>query len=300
MYVYVVLAVVFGLAWNSLRLLWKGGVWQKVTGGLLALFLALYAPWFYLTIHLRLFFLISAGAVFALGFLRKGEAVRATPRKGFGRFLWPALLALLNILWYTGTAPQPAGIAELSFPLKHGRYVVQQGGHGLPTNIFHVSARGASYAIDMVRLNRWGARANKPFSERLEDYAVFGDTVYAPLAGTVQNARSENPDNTPPRRERGPSNLNAVVIAGEDCTVFLGHLRQDGVLVQEGEVVRAGDPIGLVGNSGMSIEPHLHIQAHQRTDGPWWSAPPMLIRFDGEEYRLGQVIHPREVPIVAQ
>jgi murein DD-endopeptidase MepM/ murein hydrolase activator NlpD len=45
-----------------------------------------------------------------------------------------------------------------------------------------------------------------------------------------------------------------------DVTVY-GHM--DEILVQPGQVVRAGDTIALLGNRGQSTGPHLHFEVHQ-------------------------------------
>ncbi|CCH86826.1 Peptidase [Modestobacter italicus] len=42
-----------------------------------------------------------------------------------------------------------------------------------------------------------------------------------------------------------------------DVTVY-GHMQE--ILVAEGQVVRAGDPIALLGNEGQSTGPHLHVE----------------------------------------
>jgi murein DD-endopeptidase MepM/ murein hydrolase activator NlpD len=44
-----------------------------------------------------------------------------------------------------------------------------------------------------------------------------------------------------------------------DVTVY-GHM--DSILVQPGQVVRAGDTIALLGNRGQSTGPHLHFEVH--------------------------------------
>jgi murein DD-endopeptidase MepM/ murein hydrolase activator NlpD len=41
--------------------------------------------------------------------------------------------------------------------------------------------------------------------------------------------------------------------------VFLAHLKDQSILVKEGQNVRQGEIIGTVGNSGNSTAPHLHI-----------------------------------------
>jgi murein DD-endopeptidase MepM/ murein hydrolase activator NlpD len=53
----------------------------------------------------------------------------------------------------------------------------------------------------------------------------------------------------------------AVYIQHEngDVTVY-GHM--DSILVEAGQVVRAGDTIALLGNRGQSTGPHLHFEVH--------------------------------------
>jgi murein DD-endopeptidase MepM/ murein hydrolase activator NlpD len=45
----------------------------------------------------------------------------------------------------------------------------------------------------------------------------------------------------------------------------LGHLQKGSVFVQPGDVVKAGNVLGRVGNSGNCTEPHLHLHVQ---DGP--------------------------------
>jgi murein DD-endopeptidase MepM/ murein hydrolase activator NlpD len=63
--------------------------------------------------------------------------------------------------------------------------------------------------------------------------------------------------------EAGPSSGygNAVYIQHDngDVTVY-GHMEK--ILVEPGQVVRAGDTIALLGNRGRSTGPHLHFEVH--------------------------------------
>ncbi|MGY1808201.1 peptidoglycan DD-metalloendopeptidase family protein [Blastococcus sp. SYSU D00669] len=63
--------------------------------------------------------------------------------------------------------------------------------------------------------------------------------------------------------EAGPASGygNAVYIQHEngDVTVY-GHMEE--ILVQPGQVVKAGDTIALLGNRGQSTGPHLHFEVH--------------------------------------
>jgi murein DD-endopeptidase MepM/ murein hydrolase activator NlpD len=54
---------------------------------------------------------------------------------------------------------------------------------------------------------------------------------------------------------------NHVIITYQDRKILLAHLQQNSVWVRTGEQVRQGQPIGKVGNSGNTSEPHLHIHA---------------------------------------
>ena len=71
-------------------------------------------------------------------------------------------------------------------------------------------------------------------------------------------------------------------------------------MVKTGDSVKLGQPLALVGNSGFSLEPHLHIQAHKRsgTGLPWYREPQLFIEFDGRAYLLFEVIRPRRIHMV--
>ena len=58
--------------------------------------------------------------------------------------------------------------------------------------------------------------------------------------------------------EMGGNGRNIVLAHGQEITTQYAHLSK--ILVSEGEHVRKGQPIGLVGNSGRSTGPHLHYE----------------------------------------
>ena len=47
----------------------------------------------------------------------------------------------------------------------------------------------------------------------------------------------------------------------------MGHLKQGSVTVQVGDVVRRGQPLAAVGNTGHTNEPHLHLQVQDSPTG---------------------------------
>lgn len=269
--------------------------WDKIALALtLGGFVYLYGAWVFISIYLKYFFALCF-TVYLVGVLFNTNKI-ITQRSLAGRIsnLFFALVFFtLNILYFTGTTGNPE-TADLSFPFKKGRFFVFQGGKGLPTNVFHYSFRGAVYAMDLIELNKFGNRANHIYSRRLEDYDIYGDTVYSPSSGYIVQAYDDNPDNIPPERKRGPHNVNNVLIRSNSFYVFLGHFKAGSLLVKAGDSVTTGQPLALVGNSGMSLEPHLHIQVHKRTDDqlPWYKEAPLYIRFNGKSYLLFDEIKP--------
>lgn len=299
MIIYSLLGVTLALALYSLYLTRKAAgkplmvSWSSLLLGLsLGGFLYLYGTWVYLSFYLKyLFGALLLVAAFLNLLTRPGTASRAIPgwKRAVNSF-FSVFFLLAIVLYFTGTTGKPDKVA-LAFPFKPGKYFVLQGGKGLPTNVFHYGLRGAIYAMDIVKLNQYGGRANRIFSRRLEDYVIFGDTVYAPCDGLVAHAAGNYPDNVPPQMNRHP---NQVLLETPGYFVFLGHLKKGSVVVREGQYVKQGDPLGCVGNSGFSTEPHLHIQVHAKENGvPWYRGTPLYILFNGKGYLLNEVISSR-------
>lgn len=124
------------------------------------------------------------------------------------------------------------------------------------------------FAIDFSIIDSLG----KKYSGERENgnYAIFGETVYAPAGGKIVKTSNEYEDNIPGKMNftlqdmkanKGLFPGNCVVIDhlnGEYS--FLVHLKKGSVRVREGEMVTQGQPVGEVGNSGSSMYPHLHYQ----------------------------------------
>lgn len=58
---------------------------------------------------------------------------------------------------------------------------------------------------------------------------------------------------------RGFGNRIGIAHAGGWYTYY-AHIRTESAVVEPGQIVRAGDPIALVGSSGNSTDPHLHFE----------------------------------------
>src|SRR4030067_81397 len=53
---------------------------------------------------------------------------------------------------------------------------------------------------------------------------------------------------------------NYVILKCDDVYPLYAHLKNGSVCVRPGDIVRSGVQLGLVGNSGSSLQPHLHFQ----------------------------------------
>lgn len=85
----------------------------------------------------------------------------------------------------------------------------------------------------------------------------IGDTVVASRDGVVTAIRENNPDGT---RMCNVGHENFVFVGHADGTrMSYVHLTINGALVDVGDVVTQGQPIGLSGDSGCSIGPHTHL-----------------------------------------
>lgn len=149
---------------------------------------------------------------------------------------------------------------ELGPPLMGGRFVVVNGGSGEFLNAHNV-VPAQRYALDVIGLNGM-TRAKGIYPDRAADYAIWSRPVIAPCAGRVVAMENNVPDAAPglPARGADPAG-NHVVLRCGGYLVVLGHLQHGSVRVSLSANVNVGDRLGLVGNSGNTTEPHLHIHA---------------------------------------
>ncbi len=120
------------------------------------------------------------------------------------------------------------------------------------------------YAVDWEKLNSSGAIYSGP-PEKLESYAIFGQPVLAVADAEVVSVIDGAPEGKPGQY---PSNIaldqadgNSVILdLGANRYALYAHMQPGSLKVRTGDRVHLGQVIGLVGNTGNSLVPHLHFQ----------------------------------------
>jgi murein DD-endopeptidase MepM/ murein hydrolase activator NlpD len=176
----------------------------------------------------------------------------------------------------------PAGeIINLAMPFPIGQYYVANGGSDEIVNA-HLRTLprattgqrnywGQSYGIDIIATDHRGLTASQ------------ATPIMAPCYGRVVFARDGVADGSPvdfasPTARAG----NFAILRCGAFDVALAHFRNGSLQVKPGDVVRKGQRIALMGSSGASDMPHLHIHAQRpgSAKAPF-SGAPMPITING-------------------
>ena len=234
--------------------------------------------------RLRPYWLIAALVVIAVMETRRRlahPALDALPPLGLSVLL--LLMALLFMVnpktpaheTYTMLAPVRGRWAALNSP---GQKLPSHGGRFL----------GQYAAVDILQPATPSTPPKVKFAwrgSRPGEYPCFGEPVYSMASGVVVRTWSRSIDHRARNTWHGLLYMmtleavvrsfagtrmiagNHVIIHHDDGTAaFYAHLRKGSLRVEVGQRVVAGDPLGEVGNTGNSSEPHLHAHLMDRVD----------------------------------
>ncbi|WP_129308168.1 M23 family metallopeptidase [Streptomyces sp. L2] len=217
---------------------------------------------------------LSGAVLAASGSSAFDETVQATPTSG---------VAPLNLsppvrsgTWYAsesccGNTHHRRGLAPIN-----GRFDVPQ-----------------RFAIDWYRVGEHGQTwAGDP--GQLTSYLSYRQPVVAAAGGRVVEVQDGIADNPPPATPPVPPIEDTV---GNHVTLevapgrylLYAHLTPGSLTVREGERVRAGQVLGLIGNSGNSTTPHLHFQVMTTAEFFPTDSPPFTFR----QFRVLGHVQPR-------
>jgi hypothetical protein len=120
------------------------------------------------------------------------------------------------------------------------------------------------YAVDWEQINEQG-RIYHGARERVESYNIFGKEAIAVADATVVSVTDGTPEGTPGQYpteiSAADADGNAVVLdLGQHRYAMYAHMQPGSIKVHQGDKVKTGQVLGLVGNTGNSIVPHLHFQ----------------------------------------
>jgi hypothetical protein len=247
--------------------------------------------------------LVPRWSLAVIAFFALVAAVRGArrPSSPFGGWMWLQTFVSLALLAAGGfaiaeawRAHQPPSIASirLASPLDGNDIVVVNGGSKLLLNAHqdtldlsaprHRLWHGQSYGVDLVALTPVGMTSDGFRPTDPARYAIFGRAVRAPCAGRVIAITDGRPDLEIPKVDPKVMEGNHIRLRCGDVEIVLAHLKRGGLKVREGQQVTIGQIVGVVGNSGMSDEPHLHI--HAQTPGTAqapFSGKPVAMFFNG-------------------
>ena len=124
------------------------------------------------------------------------------------------------------------------------------------------------FAIDWIKIDHQG-KAFRGDGKTSEQWLCYGTELLAVAPGTVVEVMRDLPDQPP---GVAPTNLTIPQIAGNHVILDLGggryamyaHLAPHSAIVRVGDHVKAGQKLGLLGNSGNTTGPHLHFQISDR------------------------------------
>jgi len=198
---------------------------------------------------------IEAGKKWKRGFR---PPLRALLIAGAAAGAWPALwFAGVGQMAYPADAAKTSPSATIVSPFAE-ETIVGWGGDELRGN-YHVVAPNERWAYDLL------ADPAGMGSARLEDYGIYGMAVFAPAAGTIVEAKDGEADHAPGESKSETLVGNHIYLRLDETGTYLvfAHLMKGSVTVKARQHVEVGEPLGRVGNSGSSSEPHLHLH-HQR------------------------------------
>lgn len=211
--------------------------------------------------------------------------------------LVPSLILVYLNISSVRASKKPEDCINLSFPFKDGKYIITDGGDGKISSLlnYHNKAQihknGKSntsmrYATDIAKLNKFGFTVKNVLTKKNKDYEVFNEKVYCPCEATVAEIVNGIEDNIP-FSGKYPYNVgNRIILKIDNYYIVMGHLAKDSITVKVGDRVKSGQQLAIIGNSGLTPRPHLHMQVSKCEYGQYWQGKSVPIFFSELYYPI--------------
>lgn len=167
---------------------------------------------------------------------------------------------------YQKEYPTHTNPIEIDFPLNNTWLIVSgYFQYGMDT---HNGYDG--YCLDFINVTENGERIVNGTGLQNEDYQSFGKNIYAVADGVVNLSVDIYADNKVTEKVDISALYNGNIIIlehninGRKYYSHYVHLMQDSSTVITGQIVKQGEIIGKVGNSGYSTGPHLHFGLYDK------------------------------------
>lgn len=123
----------------------------------------------------------------------------------------------------------------------------------------HYSYKNQSHALDLIFVKDHLTYQGNPNS--CESYYSYDQSVIAPANGVVIDIVDGIPDASPGENNMKHPEGNYIIIKHTSKEYsMIAHLKPDTFKVNVGDYIRRGQLIARVGNSGNTMEPHIHFQ----------------------------------------
>ncbi|MGE7094511.1 M23 family metallopeptidase [Lysinibacillus sp. NPDC048646] len=131
---------------------------------------------------------------------------------------------------------------------------------------YHYEYENQRYAYDFAIVNENRSYDGDPTLN--ESYFAFGKEYLAPADGVVVSMVNNVEDNEPVGtfNEEQPFGNYVILDHGNEEFSYLVHFKHQSIVVKQGDKIKQGNLLGLVGNSGNSSEPHIHFHVADSPD----------------------------------
>jgi imidazolonepropionase-like amidohydrolase/murein DD-endopeptidase MepM/ murein hydrolase activator NlpD len=237
---------------------------------------------------------LTAAVLLAIAFVRtlKRHPIRREHLAAF-LVLWLAMASLAVVRTYPSSYDTRPSEVHFRLPLD-GPVTVAWGGATRAHN-YHAVMPDQKWAYDLLVTHE--GRTHRGDGTQVDQYYAYGLPVLSPADGIVHSTRDGDPDEPPGYwRVRRVTGNHVILRVAPDEYLFIAHLQPGSLRVSAGDRVRAGQVLGLVGNSGNSTEPHVHLHLQDTPRAYLGEAIP----FEFRDYRLGDAHIERGMPTGGQ
>ncbi|MEI7829305.1 MAG: M23 family metallopeptidase [Prolixibacteraceae bacterium] len=149
------------------------------------------------------------------------------------------------------------------------------------------------FAFDTQQTDEKMVDASLGDPKKNESYFNYKDTLYAVASGKVIHLADGRPENSGDARDMPLKTADEyagnylILDIGGSCYAVYAHCVPNKFVVKVGDTVSEGQPLGLCGNSGNSMCPHLHFQLIDKPDFYYSQGLPFVFK---EYTKIGEVV----------